>query len=539
MVTSLSGPQQVLDARDTDLRLSVWIGGVLTDVISVSGQHSVDSAFAQCTLVLPLPRPAWVTANATVEVQAGHNDYVGTVFSGYLPAWEGAISARGRLLTLKAEGWAARIAEADRYDWEIQGPASIASVFVALCQRKGVPSYVAERATTPDGTTEIMLGGNTRIDDGKIIFKGGSSPLATFSRLIAPYGYRVYDTPSGAVRLSRVSGSPDGDPTRTVAVTFRDGVHLLDATRTYDVSGIVTYYDVQGPTYEDEFGGRVPIRSIPTQDIAHPEVIGGHRYRKVSNSDLVRQDLADTARNVLEIDGGADAPVRWRAVGTPGLAVGDVVAIADSGDLEADGVYWLLGMDWSVDDGGYLATCRGWRGGGVALPSLVDETIIPIHAPALHLGDEYVGWYAMPSPYGTEREWNFSLPERVSVANVRGWHHGTNSQYIDGAGVDDLTVTKWEIWKQGVDRNDEANKPESSGSMPPVAEDYTAQHPYGAGLTWWSQFAVNLRSIEAGDYVLVLKCGEKAELDDFEVQQVTLQVFGVVEPAVVTERGSA
>jgi len=537
MVASLASPQGVLDARDTELRLSVWIGGVLTDVVSASGQQDADADKAICTLVMPLPRPAWLVPNAEVLVQTGHNDYVGAQFSGYIPEWEGAISAEGRILTVKCDGWGTLLSEPDRYDWEIQGPVSAASVFTALCQRKGVPSYVAERATMVDGLTELMLGGNRQIDDGKVIFKGGSSPLATFARLMEDQGYRVYEISDGTIRMSRINGSPDGDPTRAVVATFRDGVHLLDARRGYSVRDKVSYRDLQGPTYEDAFGGRVPIRSVPTQDIADPEIRGGHRYRKYSNSDLVRQDLADNARQVMEIDGSADAPVRWKAVGTPGLNVGDVVAIADSGDLEADGVYWLMRIDWSLDRSGYTATYTGWRGGGTALPSLVDEVRVPIQGAAVHIGDEYVSWYAQPSPVGTEKTWNFSLPENASVVNCRGWHHSTNSQLKDGASTE-LQVTKWEIWKAGVDRSNKDNKPESSGTMPSLPEEYEQRRPYGSGLTWWSQFAINLRSVDAGDYVLVLKAGEDQGYDDFEVQQVFLQIFGTVEPAVIQERQS-
>src|SRR5690349_5219276 len=140
VAASLSTPQQALDARDTDLRLSVWIGGVLTgganDVISASGEFDVDSVVATGKIVMPLPRPAWVVPNARVEIQAGHNDYVGTVFSGLLPRWSGAISERGRILTLSPVGWCWVLNRPERYDWEMQGPVSAASVFVALCQRK-------------------------------------------------------------------------------------------------------------------------------------------------------------------------------------------------------------------------------------------------------------------------------------------------------------------------------------------------------------------------------------------------------------------
>lgn len=533
MVASFSTPQQVLDARDTDLQYAVWIGGVLTRTLTADGGQDVDRVVSTCTIELELPRPAWVVPNAEVEVQAGHNDLVGTVFSGFVPEWSGSISSRGRLLTLTVDGWCARLQEPDRYDWEVQGPVSARSVFAMLCERKGVPSYISEAVTTVDGLSEIMLGGNLRIDDGKLIFRGGESPLATFNRHIKPHGYRVYDTGTGAIKLSRVSGSPNTSP----MVTFADGKHLLDGTRSYSVRTNVSYNDLNGPTYEDEFGGKVPIRSIPTEDVADPEIIGGHRYRKTTNSDLVRQDLADNARQVMEIDGGAQAPVRWKAAGVPGLSPGDVVAIADTTDLEADGIYWLMGIDWRIDESGYTATYRGWRGGRTALPSLVDRVVVPIQTAPTHLGDEYVGWYAVPSPYGTERVWSLTLPDKVSVANIRGYHHSTNSQLVDGVSTD-LQVTKWAIWKAGTDRTNKDNKAESSGSMPRLPEDYELQHPYGAGLTWWSPFAVNLRSAEAGSYDLVLTCGDAEGKDDFEVQGVYAELFGTVEPALVQERQS-
>lgn len=542
MTASLATAQQALDALDTDARLTVYVNGVLTDVTGYSGQHGVRQEVATGRLDLLLPRPAWVTPNAPVEVQGGHNDLVGTIWSGFIPNRKSSLTDRGAVFSVSMVGWAALLAEPERYDLVYPGPISARALFVALCELKGVPSYIADQTTYPDGVTEVMLGGNTRINGGAVTIRGGSSPLSQYNRLVEPYGYATFDTPQGPVVLRRVSGMPPGEP----VVTFAEGLTIGTVEGDHDTRGIANYFDVYGAEYEDEFGGRVPIRSAPDEWPANPDIYpGGRRYRKVTNSDLVRQDQADAMRENLELnDSVAATPVRWTAVGLPGLAPGDVVAV-ESATVEVGGRFWLMDLDLSSDDDGFTGSCTGWAGGGVALDALNDRIEIPIQTAPVHLGDETRSNYAVPSPTGRSRQWTFTLPARVSVANCRGRAHGWNSQQVAGEQTD-LQVSKWEIWRVGVDQANKDNRPESSGNMPVMNENIRSRLPYNPnanvtfedgstrnpiGYYYWSQFAINLRALDAGDWILKLVCGEKAGFDDGEVALVILECYGTTEPA--------
>src|SRR5699024_4016580 len=132
------------------------------------------------------------------------------LFSGTVPDRESAMARRGDTLTLPLTGWSSRIAEPFRDDVTFDGPVAADAVFVALCQMQGVPSYIAEAATYPDGVTPLMLGGNQFVDDGLVRFRANSSPLSQFQRLVEPYGYYVTDSLTGPVVFHRVSGKPTG-----------------------------------------------------------------------------------------------------------------------------------------------------------------------------------------------------------------------------------------------------------------------------------------------------------------------------------------
>ena len=177
MVTTFATPQEALEALDLDRRFFVTIGGMPTDCISYSGQHGVDQQMATAKLELELPRPAHVVANAAVEVHAGWNNLVGTVFSGRIPAWSGALSRRGAILTVRPVGWSSLLAYPFRFDLVWQGPVTPREIFVALCELRGVPAYRADRMTALDGATPIALGTNPWVDGGSVTLPGGQKPL--------------------------------------------------------------------------------------------------------------------------------------------------------------------------------------------------------------------------------------------------------------------------------------------------------------------------------------------------------------------------
>lgn len=533
--TIFASAQAVLNALDTHPRSTVYIGGVTVDPIDWDAQTDVDGT-ATSTITLSLPRPLAVVANAVVEIQAGHDDLIGIAFSGRIPSWKSAMSTSGNLLTVRAVGWSSLLMYRERFDLTFDGPITLKALFDALCARRGVPAYIADDATDPTGTITITLGGNTQIDEGKVTIGAATSPLAFLRTACAPFGYRVYDTEDGIVRLSRVSGLPAGDP----VVTFTEGVQILSGETGYDIGGIVNYPDIHGQTYEDQYGASIPIRAFPATIPSNPliPVNAGITYQDTRNSNLVTQQMAEIALSVAQIDNAApDTPVRWEAPYAPGVSVGDPVQV-DAGTVEASGLYWILGID--VNSGsGLTAIYDGYAGAGIALPVGNNKTITTIQTAPRHYGNETLSHYAQPSPVGTSGTWAFNIPDRATAVNVRGSAHGVNSQIVNGV-ESDLEVTKFQVWLASVPASQYdatgtgAPRPETSGNMPVMSENLALRKDYTV-LSNWSPFAVNLSRLDAGDYILRIVCGTKSDVDDFEIRGVVLEIWGVQEPVTIPQ----
>lgn len=537
---TFASPQEALDALDTAPQASVYVGGVTVDALAWDAQFDVDST-ATCRLSLSLPRPANVIANAVVEIQGGHNGLVGTLFSGRIPAWKSSVTSRGLTLDVRPVGWTSLLAYRSRYDLVFDGPITIAALFDALCARMGVPSYVADDVTDPTGTITITLGGNPQIDEGKVIIPANQTPLAFLRTACKPFGYRVYDTPSGVVRLSRVSGLPAGDP----VVTFTEGIHPFSEESSYDISGIVNYPDVYGPTYEDEWGASIPIRAFPAAVEADDRipVNDGVSYQDGRNSILVTQQMAEIALAVALIDGSAPTePVSWEAVAVPGVSVGDVVVL-DAETIEAGGNYWLVSMDINSANG-LTAKYDGDAGKGTALPAGNNRELVALQITPVHVGDETRSNYAHPVPHGIVYEWTITIPERVTAYNLRGWGHGWNSQVVGGVETE-LEVSKWAVYADGVDPDDDDVRPETSGNMPVMAEELSTSRNYTIFTVatdgtvtnpgFWKPFAINLGRLEAGTYLVRLEPGIKAGRDDGEVRYVFAEQYGRAEPVVIPQ----
>lgn len=552
MALPLATPQAALDARTTDTRTMVLVGGVSVRCAGWDAQFGVNLQMATARVAIPLPRPALVEPNVEVVIEGGHDGLTGTLFHGRLPAWSHSMRERGDLLTIRPVGWCSLLAYRERFDLVYDGPIPLTTLFDSLCARRGVPSYAGDPVTDPTGTIEIMLGGNPQIDGGRIVIPASQSPLAWLNTAAQPWGYRVYDTLDGTVRLSRVSGQPAADP----VVTFAEGVHLAGAESAYDIAGIVNYPEQIGPTYVDDLGGSVPIRAFPAAIPSSPliPVNDGINYQSTRNSLFVTQQLAEIALAVAQIDGAAPStPVRWEGVGVPGIDPGDIVAL-DSPTVERQGRYWLMGIDLRSPEGdGLLATYDGWAGGGVALPPGRDRERLLLQEAPIHLGDETLWHYAVPAPMAAPyAEWIITIPERATAVNVRGWHHGTNSQVLGGVQTD-LEVTRWQRWLPDADPAAEGARPEASGNMPVVAEELQLRvDPVTGGGRyhrfvvedgevvdpgWWKPFAVNLGRAEAGTYRFRLEAGIKGGRDDFEARSVWIEWYGVAEPVIVPGEG--
>jgi hypothetical protein len=543
-IPTLSSAQEALDAFHTYTRGLVYVGDTTVDASSWSAQFGVDQASSTCRFTVPLPRPDSIVGGAEVTIVGGHNDLVGVLFSGRVISWDADMALRGDTLTVTAVGWLSLLNDLDLYELTFPGPVSLSELFDALCARRGVPSYRADAVTDPTGTITVQYGTNPQINDGKVIIPDNQTPLTALNNRADLVGYRIYDTGTTA-RLTRVSGAPNTDP----VVTFTEGTHLISARRRYDTGAIVNYPDIHGQTYEDALGATVPIRAFPATVIADPliPVNAGVRKRRVQSSLIESQQLAEIVMAVEQENSAApDTRVRWEAVAVPGLHVGDVVELVTE-TTEGSGVYWLTSMDITSSDRGLTATYEGWAGGGTASPVGENREIYRLQEGAFHIGDEYVGWYAVPSPTNTYKRWDVSILDRATAVNVRGWHHSTNAQNIGGVETA-LEVTKWRVWPAGTTNFKEEgdNRPVTSGNMPTLTEDYRLRRPYSTfaynGTTWdvtnagyWTQFAVNLRSLDPGDYIFEIVCGQKAGYDDMEARLIHLEIWGRAEPAIVPQ----
>lgn len=542
---SLATQQAVLDARDTTTAGMVLVNGTSVVHLDWNARFSVNSAVATASITLSLPRPTHVEANAPVVIQGGHNDYIGTLFSGRLPSWRSSMR-REDTITLFPVGWCSLLAYRERFDLTYDGPISISALFDSLCARRGVPSYQADTVTDPTGSIEVMLGMNVQVDEGKIRIPASQSPLAFLNNVAEPFGYRVYDTPNGTVRLSRVSGIPTGSP----VVTFMEGWSILGADRDFDIAGVINYPDIQGQTYEDTDGASVPIRAFPASVESSPyvPVNDGVSYLPIRNSMLTSLQQAEIALAVAQIDMNApDTPVKWDAVTVPNVSVGDHVALAVDA-VEGTGSYWLMSMSMNGRSNGTLTTTYdGWAGGGVAMPAGDDRTRTLLQDGPRHFGDENLSHYAVASPEAGPGVWPVTLPDRATAVTVRGWHHGTNSQLLGGVQTE-LEVTKWEVHLVGADRDADGYRPAASGNMPTVPEELALRRNYsiftvtGDEVTtpgFWTPFAVNLSRLDAGSYTFELVPGIKGGKDDFEVRLVHVDVYGVAEPVIVPQEGGA
>lgn len=553
MVLALATPQAALDALDTSVRSLVYVDGVPFEHLAWDARFGVRET-STATITMELPRPAAIHENARIDIHAGHNDLVGPMFSGRVPGWDGAISDRGNLLTARAVGWSSLLAYRDRFDLVWEGPIRAQDLFDAACARRDVPSYRADAVVDPSGSIAIALGGNPQIDGGRVTIPAASTPLSWLRTASEPFGYRVYDAPDGTVRLSRVSGIPLGAP----AIAFAEGVNVFGARSTHDTSGLVNYWDIHGPTYQDAYGATIPIRAFPASVPPNPliPVNGGISYQPYTNALLVTQQLAEVVRQVHEIDTAtAAAPVRWDGIAVPGIGPGDAVTVVsptlrrragltgfdDLFDQIAANIpvpYWITGIRMQYAPGsGLTATYEGWLGGSTSLPAGENRTAIPVQEGPVHLGNETLSHYAVPVPDAPiggayRRDWTVTIPERATAVNVRGWHHGTNSQVIGGEQTE-LEVTRWELWADPV--NDE--RAIASGVMPAVAEELALRRPYAqfseADPGFWVPFAINLSRVDPGSYTLRLVSGVKAGPDDFEVRLVSLDVWGIAEPVIL------
>lgn len=516
--------------------LTCIIDGIPTPAYEANGSFGVDARTGTGSVSIPAPLAAHIDLNQRVEVQGGYRDgVIRTRLSGRVTDITLEVSRSGRTATIDVEGWSSLLDWKQETDLVFAGPISLYEIVRSLCRWRGVPSYQIDTITAPDGVTPIVLGGVPDHNDGNETIPRRTSPLAWLRRVLGLFGYRIFDTPDGTVRVQRINGAPGGTP----AATYATGQNLYRLRRARTARTMATYITVEGPRYTDSDGVTVVPRSIAE---AVPEstylIPPGYRAGDIKDDVLVTEELAAIVRNVAEIDGGAPTVnERWECRGDALRAPGEVVTV-DSPHLGTSGTYWLMRLDWRIDSRGYIDAMEGWAGGGEPLPAGIDHEEISVFTSPRHVGDEYVAWYAVPSPQGKSLTFSITVPETYTSISYECYLHGSNSQFIGGTS-EDLTVSKIEVYQdQG---QDDPDKPVGSADMPVVPEYYERRLPYGSGLTHWqfSRGPIPGR-LEPGPATVKLTSGENKKLaagvrfDDWEIQQLKLVLRGVGTPVLPT-----
>jgi hypothetical protein len=464
-------------------RVQCFVAGIWTQIEEFHGGWDVDSPIGQATLVLPMPLPAHVEENAVVEVIGTRGAESGRIFLGVIRGPDDyTFSLDGKTATLECEDFTYLLALAGTEDVAWQGPVAARTVLRGLFEERGFggagePGFVIDDVVDLDGAA-IVLGGVAEFDDGQVRLPALTSWLDWGVDLCRLFGYRVYGTPQGLTRVSAVRGLPDAaDSVRT----YTEGLDGFSWRRSVDLHGIVGWWEAIGPCATDADGQEVCIRSFPASVPSNPDVptppgTDADRVQGLTEL-LVTQALADLARNVWETDfGGRSILHEWTTDGQPLRRPGEVVTL-DAPTVGSETSVWVTRMahDFTLSEG-WVTSFTGWTGNGEALPSGSDVCVdIPLLTGPVHIGDEVVSWYAVPSPTGTTLVLPFTPAENLLSISIRGRHHGSNSQYIDGANTS-LTVTRWQVWQSGSQLGE--------GAMPVSDENYALQLDYTNDANW-------------------------------------------------------
>ena len=532
--------------------LYVLIGGIPTNCREVHTKHDVDQPIGTGSLVMSAPRPPWVQLAATVRVEAGYNGQVFKIFDGRIAEDDAAFSDQGRTFRVALEGWGKLLWYAQTVDQSVAGPARIDKIFNTFCSARGVPSYFSDASTNPNGTI-LNFGGVAEIDGGNVKVKRDTSPGDVIDRIGGHYGYRLFDTPNGTVRLQKVSGSPAGfyeDAFRNYqesreAFIYPNDRSVLDVRKTRTLAGMANYIEVLGARYTAANTSEVAVRSIPATVPFDARLGPSGVNRLPIRDEMILTNLrADYARNVYEIDRSTPYyRFSWSGVGDPELSPGQVVTmisptvngatgndLADALEGAAPVTLWLMQVAHSITERGWTTSMEGWAGSGTAMPAGNDcVTTTILGTTGRHVGNETLSHYRRPTPDGLTATIAFTVLDNYSTLTIYAKGHGCNSFVRNTAS----TASRFEIWQTvgGV------YKSVASGEMPRLNENLEQRYPYGPTDTYWQDMVIPLSgSLATGAADLKIISGKDSDVgdnDDYEVSSVRLKTCGVGQPVIV------
>lgn len=546
MVTSLPTRQRILTPH-----LVATLDDAPIPVFSCRTDHGVKKPTGVATFEVPLPLADRFNAarglNQRIDLYAGIDELGGTapIFSGRLITARGRVSDDGRTASFRANGWSDLLDFGAPNDLVWTGETRLDTIIRALVAMRKLPLVLIDDVLWPDGVTPVTRGGNTYRDKGEVRIDRDTSLLTWIQRELAPWGYFAFDQPNGFWRVQRVSGTPNA---ALSSGSFASGVNVYEMSRSDDLTSMVTYWEVKGPTWTDDDGVTHAPRSIPAS-VPYNALLDPPGYRKqtVTHEALDKEAAgptyppADAVRNRYEIDASTPEETEdWDIHGMPLLQPGDVVMVtSDPLGIGTAAPRWLMDLTqtYEPERDGYGAVMGGWAGGGTPLPAGNDCTITTLYAGTIHLGDEDLWYYAVPSPSGTEFWLEFDAPAYFSSITILAEMHGCNSYLLPGDekadpnGNYESTVSKFQLFQGDSVKDEDAL---GSGKLPMLPENF------GKPPTWVERpIPIRLDSGKVGlpGRVKVKiasgkdnKIGDAFAWDDYELRNIRVRICGNTEP---------
>lgn len=517
---------------------AVNVGGTAVDWESISTSHGKDQPIGQATIQAIKPLPAGVDIGSPVQITGGY--FAGmqsNIFRGRVSSFQDSFSDSGNVVSLKCEGelWKMKNPQEDAVDLEYSVPTKLSDIIRVLLDLRSVSPYLVDEIRTSDLSMPaylyIRFGGNLFVGDEAKIIPSQASLLSWATQKVSLFGYYLYDTPSGQVRVSRVSGKPSGTP----VATFTEGLDIYSVTRNVDSAQIYNYIEVLGAKYLDTNAVPVQIRSVPAvvpsnADINPP----GYRKLRVSDNWIVRTQEANSARLVKELDYGARLiEESWETWGNPDIQPGDVISIVSPStnpNYATDNLRWVTSVSHSITDRGWNTSLTAWAGGGTILPQANDCATQPIGSGAtFHIGDQVRPNFNQPNPYGIEAQINFTVASTYTSLSLSGYIHGSNSPLYNDENGNKIwkNLSRVEVWQSGVRI--------SSVDLPAYYD--SPLDSYASIPTNWVRFTIPLAgTLVAGTAQIRIIAGEGVDLqtgkefDDFEVTGMSVRTCGIGQP---------
>lgn len=259
--------------------------------------------------------------------------------------------------------------------WQTAGKNTIREIIRGMMKRSGLTTaqYNVNDIRDLDGNT-MKLGGNGLADAGQVRIARTETPLGFVSRVADLFGYKIFDSPDGIVRVKPIRGMPTG----TSAATFAEGDNILAVRRTTNPHDVYNSVRVEGWSGTNQNGVRVAYASqTATVDIEPSDVIPtppGIALLRLSDSLLTSNALCVDVREIAEINHAESAVfIEWDTWPHARMRPGQVVTV-DAPSAGFSGNLWLLGFDDDLSPSGFTTRCVGWAGGAVPFDGDADAT---------------------------------------------------------------------------------------------------------------------------------------------------------------------